>query len=136
MRELLYDALVSDQELYDMGFDEDHVLPNYGFDSVPRDKMFLIIRYSEQEIISTNIGRGPQVVEIWAHRPQELGGDILPIRDALAVVKEIVMGLENQQDDKYRISAVKFDGQGADLNDPGYNTYAKNLAFRILSHPV
>lgn len=136
MREMIYDALVNDQGLADLGFDEDHIMPNYGFDDVPRDKMFLIIRYAEQEIVATHIGRGPEIVEFWAHLPQEVGNDMVSVREALRVVKDIITSLEGQSDGSWRISAVKFDGMGSDLSDPGYNTFTKNLSFRILSHPV
>lgn len=136
MRELIYDALVEDQVLIDLGFDDDHIMPNYGFEDVPRDKMFLIIRFSEQEIIAAHIGRGPEVVEVWCHMPKEVGNDMVAIREVLTEVKDIIMGLEGQSDSRYRITAVKFDGMGGDLSDPGYNTYTKNLAFRVLSHPV
>lgn len=136
MREIIYQELINDGELADMGFSEANVFPNYGWETLPRDKVFLIIRFAEQEIISGHIGRGPEVVEVWAHMPKEFGSDIASLRDTLLVVKDIVLGLEGAKGYGYEITSVGFDGLGGDLSDPGYNTFTKNISFRILSHPV
>jgi len=136
MRELIYQALVSDQSLIDRGFDSGHIFPNYGFSQIPRDKMSLVIRYSDQDISASHIGRGAESVEVWVHQPKEIGNDMVVLRDTLLDVKEVIMSLELQSGFGYRITSVKFEGFGSDLSDPGYNTLTKKMAFRILSHPV
>ena len=137
MREIIFDALAHDADLFDdFGIDEDHVFPNYAIDKTPRDNMFLIIRYEEQDLTNFAIGRGANILTIWAHRPKELGADMTMVRDLLEEVRVILLGLVGQTDSSWRMTDVRFTGYGGDLSDPGYNTFTKNAAFEVLCHRI
>lgn len=135
MREIIYQALVSDAALNSLGYNESNIFPNYAFDGTsPRDTMFLIIRFGEQNIKAAQ--RGPVLVEIWVHRPEEMGADFDAIQKLGEEVRDCILPLVSETGGGYRITDVRFNGFGGDFKDIGYNTFTKRMGFEILSHPL
>ncbi|QGJ91011.1 tail terminator [Gordonia phage Yikes] len=141
MIEALYDLLVNDGDLADEGFDDESIFPNFtihneGPITSPRDKMFITVKYGEQAVRSNVMRRGPEVIQFNVHRPVELGPDYRAIRDVLDIIIAIMAEAESFTFQKYRITNTRFMGLGADLRDPGFNTFTKGVGFEILSHRV
>lgn len=137
MREIVYQALINDVALNERGLDESTIFPNYALENTgPRTSMFLIIRFLEQRIKSPAAQRGPKIVEIWVHRPEELGADLGLVEDLAVEVRDCILPLENESGWGHQITNVKFNGFGGDFKDVGYNTYTKRIGFEILSHPL
>ena len=136
MRELIYQALINDAALNELELNESNIFPNFSMKQAPRQTRFLIIRFEEQAIKNRKLGRGPEVVTIWCHQPEEMGTDFSKIRDILLVVKAAVLACRDEQGYGHYITDVKFNGMGGDHRDPGYNSFTKNIGFEILSHPV
>lgn len=136
MREIIMNALTNDEYLGALGFDENSVFPNWGMYDVPRDRRFLIVRFEEQDIRSPAVARGPHIITVWVHQPEEISTDFAAIRDILDEVKGCLLACVDETAFGYRISSVKFSGYGGDFKDPGYNTLTKNAGFEILAHRV
>ena len=132
-RTAVYQALVSDSDLNDMGIGENQVFTNYSMDASPsRHERFLILRWEESRFTPV-MRKGPQRVTVWAHSPVQFSSDFVELEKILDRVKEVLTAMEHVDGgDGYTVTHVDFTGSGGDLRDNGYETITKNSAFEVL----
>lgn len=132
-RTAVYQALVNDSELNDLGIGEDQVFTNYAMDQSPsRHERFLILRWEESRFTPV-MRKGPQRVTVWAHSPVQLSSDFIDLDKILDRVKVVLTAMEHVDGgDGYIVTHVDFTGSGGDLRDSGYETITKNSAFEVL----
>ncbi|QXO13676.1 tail terminator [Gordonia phage DumpTruck] len=141
MIEVLHDLLVNDAELADLGFDESTIFPNFAIHNegpinTPRHQMFITVKYGEQVVKSNVMRRGPEYITFNVHRPAELGSTYGPIRLVLDVIVGIMQSAEGATFGGYKITHTRYMGLGADLRDPGFNTFTKGVGYEILAQRV
>lgn len=128
-RATIFQALETDPDLEQLGVAG--VLPNHGFDDVPRQP-FIVISFGNQGL-QRGIRRGPRTMEVWVHIPTELSRDFDLIDGIMAVVIRKLEGIEDSDLYGERVTCIRCTGTGRDLEDSGYNTITRNAGFEILA---
>ena len=133
-RVIVFDRLVADPELQNMGINGDRIFPTHSIDGTPANGLFLILRWEEQSIRlrSEDDARGPVILTVWAHRKRAESSDFSDLKDALKRVKTIVLSLYDVREGNERLTSVRYSGASGDLLDGGYDTITRNMAFEVL----
>lgn len=139
-RAAVYDALLADATVVNL-VPAANILVNPNLDGRPSNLnpgAFLVVKWEEQAVEPVFFeggARGPQVLTIWAHYPEEKSTDYVRLDNILDAVKKVVLSLEDTAGaDGRTITTVGFSGVSGDLTDPAAKTICKTQSFRILSH--
>lgn len=132
----VFRALADDSDLRFWGIEESTIFPDYSSEEVPRDGAFLVLRWGNEDVTSS-VKKGPEILTVWAHLPQEMGSDYGPLRDMLGRVKDVLLSMEHVVgDDGYSVTLVEYFGSSGNLIDPGFRTITRNMTFRVLLRMV
>lgn len=136
-RAAIYDALLDDQRLIDLGIDASSLLVNYDGDQRPNDTLFIVITWNPED----NAFSGDDVVQrrfknatIWFHIYREESTDFKRIDDVMDIVDDIysnmihVAGVDGQT-----VTLIETAGRSRDMRDDIYQTICRSGTYRILS---
>lgn len=134
-RAAVFTVLTEDEDLNDLGINEDSVFPNYSLDECPvADGPFLILKWEGQEANPFGKVKSPVVLTIWAHYPADVSEDFADLDLLLDAVDAALETLDDTEgEDGYTVTCVRATGRGGDLKDEGFHTIAKNSAYEVLS---
>ena len=137
-RAAVFDALLGDATLNGM-VNPANVLVNYNFEGRPNNLQsgpFLVLRWGSmlpRGVMFEGGSKGPRLLTIWAHWPEEKTTDFVRLDKILDRVRKILTPLEDIiGGDGYRLTNVKFVGASEDMKDPGFKTITRNAAFEVL----
>lgn len=125
-------ALANDPELNAMGISFENIFSDYAMEEVPYRGKFIILRWGMQNATPV-INGGPESLTVWVHQPDEMGSDYGEIKKILIRCREVLLGLEHELgEDGFSVTSVRFEGEGGNMNDPGFHTITRNALFQVL----
>lgn len=134
-RTAVFEALIGDEDLNDLGIDEDSVFHNYTLEERPVSHgPFMILRWGDSDR-SPFIGvKSPVRLTIWVHYPIEETNDFSKI-DRLFDLCDVTLEKMNGEIgiDGYTVTCVRSTGRSGDLKDDGFQTISKNASYEVLS---
>lgn len=142
-RDAVYQAIVNDPTLNDLGIDTTSVFPNFSMDQRPPvGGLFVILRWEDQSFVGkgtfagTRRGIGSRNLTVWVHIAKTESSDFTRIDAAHDQIEKVLTELEHVPgDDNYTITCIYATGRGGDLRDDGFDTLTRNAAFSVLSRP-
>lgn len=134
-RTAVYNALVTDQTLNDMGIDETTVFVNYSLDKKPSVVgPFVILRWENEEQAPFGRVQSPRVLTIWVHYPLELGPNFVMVDARLEAIDNVLLAMEHVTGtDGQTVTCVRATGRSGDLKDEAFQTICRNSAYQVLS---
>jgi hypothetical protein len=137
-RAVVYDAIVNEPDLIALGFDTDSVLVGYDGEQRPSDKMFMVLRWEQQDVTfrgdDSQIARGPWHLTIWVHMYREFSTDFVRIDDVIDILDRILVEIVDMAGgDGRSVSVIEPEGHSRDLRDDGYQTICRSASYRVLS---
>lgn len=136
-RAAVLDAILVDSRLIDAGFDNTNVLPNYDGDQRPSDKMFMVLRWEEDDTglqgDDGTVQRGWRHLTIWVHMYREFSTDFVRIDDVLDVLDDVLSIIVDKAGaDGATVTCIEPEGRSRDLKDDTYQTYCRSAAYKII----
>lgn len=132
----VFQALARDPQLNALGITADAIFPDYVAEVVPRNGMFLILRWGSQDYRSS-VQTGPVDLTVWVHQPAEQGSDYGNINKVRNRVRAVLEGMEQATgSDGYRVTSIGYAGASGNLYDPGFKTITKNDRYMVLMRMV
>lgn len=133
---VVYEALTTDPVLIAQGIDRDSVFTDYSSEVVPRQDLFVILRWGNQ-LYRAATRTGPTVLTVWVHQPVEMGSDYTEINKIHDQIRRVLTDLAPAigADDVGFVTA-DFDGLGGNMEDPGFHTITRNAGYRVLLNRV
>lgn len=144
-RDAIYQAIINDEDLNELGIDATTVFPNYALDQRPTDNgIFLILRWESQPYVGastlggfgsgTGMGRGARDLTVWAHLSREESSDFTRLDAVLDRLDIILVDMEHVSgSDGYTLTCVRPTGRSSDLRDDGFDTITRNAGYKILA---
>jgi hypothetical protein len=135
-RAAIYDTILADQRLIDLGFDKSSVLVNYDGDQRPTDTMFMVLTWQNE---SEGL-RGDDVffvpiknLTIWVHMYKQFSTDFVRI-DSVFDILDSILGAMIEVDgaDGVTLSQAIPGTRSRDLRDDAYQTLCRSSSYRIL----
>lgn len=110
------------------------IYANYSADTPPQEHgPYIILRWQEK-VFKTRMHRGPRIVDVWVHIPQNISQDHADIDPILQTVIDAMQALPGTEGvDGYVVTSVDHTGDGPDYTDPAYGTITRNATFEVLS---
>jgi len=136
-RAAILDAILTDSQLIDLGFNDSNVLPNYDGDQRPSDKMFMVLRWEENDTgiqgDDATLQHGWRNLAIWVHMYREFSTDFDHIDDTLDILDGVLSAIVGVTGaDNRTVTCVEPQGRSRDLKDDGYQTYCRSASYRIV----
>lgn len=144
-RAVIYDTLINDSALNELGITEDTVFENYSLDERPKDDgPFIILRWQEETGSFTSLGvislprfegaGPPRRLTIWVHYPVEMGVDFVALDELLDAIDNALLDLfDVEGTDGYILTCVRATGRGGDAKDEGFQTITRDAGYEVLS---
>lgn len=137
-RAVVLDAITTDDRLIELGFDTDNVKPNYDGDQRPSDKMFMVLRWEEDDTglqgDDAQLQHGWRHLTIWVHMYREFSTDFVRIDNVLNILDDVLSGIiDRAGGDGVTVTCVEPEGRSRDLKDDGYQTYCRSATYRIVN---
>ena len=138
-RAAVYDALLADQRLIDLGFDSDSVLINYDGEQRPTDEMFIVLAWQNEDPGlqgDDTFRRNFRNFTIWMHVYREFSTDYGRVDSTLDIIDDIfenmihVPGADGQT---VTLVEVPPGNRSRDMRDDAYQTICRSAAYRVLS---
>jgi hypothetical protein len=135
-RAAIYDAIVNEPLLTDLGFDKSSVLVNYDGDQRPNDTMFMVLTWNQD---SEGL-RGDDIcfipvksLTIWVHVYKQFSTDFLRIDNVLNIL-DAVLGsmIDVGGTDGVTLSQAIPGIRSRDLKDDAYQTICRSSSYKIL----
>ena len=135
-RAAVYDAILADQRLIDLGFDKDSVLVNYNGDQRPTDTMFIVLTWNnEAEGIRGDdvFNRPVKNLTIWVHMYRQFSTDFMRIDNTFDIL-DCILGqmIEVDGADGHTLSQAIPGTRSRDLRDDAYQTLCRSSSYRII----
>lgn len=135
-RAAVYDTILADQRLIDLGFDKDSVLVNYNGDQRPSDTMFIVLSWGND----TEGLRGDDVFFVpiknmtaWVHMYRQFSTDFVRIDSVFNILDNILSNMiEVTGADGVTLSQAIPGLRSRDLRDDAYQTLCRSSSYRIL----
>ena len=135
-RAAVYDTILADQRLVDLGFDKDSVLVNYNGDQRPTDTMFIVLSWGND----TEGLRGDDVFFVpiknmtaWVHMYRQFSTDFVRIDSVFNILDNILSNMiEVTGADGVTLSQAIPGLRSRDLRDDAYQTLCRSSSYRIL----
>jgi hypothetical protein len=135
-RAAVYDTILADQRLIDLGFDKDSVLVNYNGDQRPTDTMFIVLSWGND----TEGLRGDDVFFVpiknmtaWVHMYRQFSTDFVRIDSVFNILDNILSNMiEVTGADGVTLSQAIPGLRSRDLRDDAYQTLCRSSSYRIL----
>lgn len=142
MPSVIYETLAADATLAVLlGWDGPVPMPEktrifelQSCDSRPlvNDGFFIIIDMQETPM-DTPFRFGPQIMQVWVHKPIENGADYGAITRILNRIDQLIVPLEQATgNDGVRLTLVKQHGRSENTEDPGWQTATRNGLYGVL----
>ena len=136
-RAAIYDAILADPNLINLGFDKDSVLVNYNGDQRPTDTMFMVLSWGNdaEGIRGDDVFSVPiKSLNIWVHMYRQFSTDFVRI-DNIFDILDCTLGqmIEVNGADGYTLSQAIPGLRSRDLRDDAYQTLCRSSSYRILS---
>jgi hypothetical protein len=123
IRETIYAALTTDDELRSYGIDVNSVWNIESVDNPDRQKPFVVTAWADERGVYGRPGRRDLLV--WAH---DEGGDYSLIDRVLERIRILLVGMIHQGG----VTVVEYTGASPDLYDDGFRTITRNYGFRVI----
>jgi hypothetical protein len=138
-RAAVYDAILADPTLTDLGYTADNFKVAYDGEQRPADTMFMVLRW-ETETVEL---RGDDIFKrtahpcvFWVHMYREWSTDYNHIRDTMDAVDNVLLNMIHVAGaDNETVSMVTGGDRSRDLRDDGYQTLCRSVQYSVLSRP-
>jgi hypothetical protein len=121
IRETIYAALTTDDELRSYGIDVNSVWNIESVDNPDRQKPFVVTAWADERGVYGRPGRR----DLLAH---DDGGDYSLIDRVLERIRILLVGMIHQGG----VTVVEYTGASPDLYDDGFRTITRNYGFRVI----
>lgn len=132
----IYESIVDDNELQNLGISEGKVFELQSVDERPVDSgYFVVINWQESTVYSNNTGinKAPRFMMIWVHTPQDETRDYRLIDRILNRLDDILLPIEHKTgSDGMRVTCITKQGRSGNLIDDGWKTIARNATYGVL----
>lgn len=137
-RDAIYQALLAEQRLIDLGFDVTSILPNYDGDQRPTDTMFMVLSWGDETLglrgNDTEITRTFRPLTIFVHMYRDWSTDFVRIDKVISIIRDILDHMIHRSGgDGYTLTLADFASASRDLRDDTYQTLCRSVSYRILS---
>jgi|SRR6516162_267972 hypothetical protein len=135
-RAAIYDAILAESLLTDLGFSKDTVLVNYDGDQRPSDTMFMVLSWGNEGegLRGDDICFIPvKTLTIWVHVYKQFSTDFVRIDNVFNIL-DAVLGnmIEVDGTDGVTLSQAIPGLRSRDLRDDAYQTICRSSSYRIL----
>lgn len=136
-RSAVLDAILTEPRLIEAGFDDTNVKPNYDGAQRPSDKMFMVLRWEENntglEGDDGQVQRGSRHLAIWVHMYREFSTDFVRIDDVLNILDDVLASIVGVTGaDGRSVTIVEPESRSRDLKDESYQTYCRSATYKIV----
>lgn len=137
----IYESLVEDTGLNNLGIEEGRVFELQSVDERPFDSgYFLVINWQESTIYSqtytgmgNGVGKAPRVMTLWVHTPLDQTRDYRLIDRILNRIDAILLPVEHKTgSDGMRVTCIAKQGRSGNLIDDGWKTITRNATYGVL----
>lgn len=130
----IYESIVGDEQLQDLGIAEGRVFELQSVDERPVDTgYFVIINWQESMLYPLSILRAPRVMTVWVHTPQDETRDYRLIDRILNRIDDILLPIEHKiGSDSMRVTCITKQGRSGNLIDDGWKTITRNATYGVL----
>lgn len=137
----IYESLVEDEELNELGITEGRILEMQSVDERPFDSgYFLIINWQESTVYSqtytgmaNGIPKAPRVMMVWVHTPMDKTRDYRLTDRILNRIDDILLPVEHKTgSDGMRVTCIAKQGRSGNLIDDGWKTITRNATYGVL----
>ncbi len=136
-RAAFFTSITSDDDLNDLGINDNTVFHNYSLEERPVDNgPFVILRWGEDAGLSWGSEklRAPVQLVAWVHYPIKLTNDYGKLVNILDKMDDLIFDMRDVAGvDGYTLSFVKIGGRSADLLDDGFETIVKTASYEVHS---
>lgn len=136
-RAAIYDALLADQRMIDLGIDRDSFLVNYDSEVRPVDRTFIIMGWANDEVGLRGddiFTRKTKIASFWVHILKEDSTDFGRIDAILNILDDIYLPMIHVDgQDGQTVTCVEFAGRSRDMQDDAYQTICRSTSYRILT---
>lgn len=134
MPSVIYETLVNDAGLNNLGIDSERVFESQSLDSRPvSDGYFITISFEELVISNYAIDRGPRTVTVAVHHSMDVDRDYRPLDQILNRIDQVLLAIENLSgEDKVRVSQIKRQSRSGNMIDEGWKTITRTSSYGVL----
>jgi hypothetical protein len=137
-RAAVYDAILADQRLIDLGFDKSSVLVNYDGDQRPTDTMFMVLSWGNETpgVQGDDVFSIPtKNLNVWVHMYKQFSTDFVRIDDVLDILDDVLGSMINVDGaDGYTLSQAIPNNRSRDLRDDAYQTLCRSTSYKIIDN--
>jgi hypothetical protein len=133
-RAAVYDTILADQRLIDLGFDSSSILVNYDGNQRPTDTMFMVLHWENENSLNVPFAYAPiKNLIIWVHVYKEFSTDFVRIDDVFCILDNILFNMINVDGaDGITLTLAEPLTKSRDLRDDAYQTICRSASYRIL----
>lgn len=130
---MVLDAILANEDLQGIGFNDDNVKVNYDGDQRPSDKMFMSLLWG-QKTVDPRIKRGPTDLTIWVHMYKGFSTDYTRIDDVIEVLDDVLTNIiDTAGADGRTVSQIEEGNKSRDSRDSGYETLCRSASYKVFS---
>lgn len=136
-RAAIYEALLADSRLQELGIDESSLLVNYDGEQRPNDDTFIVLGWSTDEAGmrgDDRVTRRFKNLTVWVHIYRDVSTDFGRIDSIMEILDDIILEMVHRPgSDGYTVTCAEEAGRSRDMRDDAYLTICRSVSYRILS---
>lgn len=129
----VHELLAADGALVALGISGLRIIERESTDVRPfSDGHFVIVAVEEQNYVP-HVRRGPRVMTVWVHTPEDVTRDYRQIERILSRIDAVLSGVTHHTGtDGVRITGIRKVGASGNLRDPAWKTICRNATYQVL----